>query len=61
MQGDDLDQLMNGPIREKLKIIPKNVTWGGQSDTVFQKQIVDFMKPVTDTGEWDVEYMTMAQ
>lgn len=24
-----LSQLMNGPIREKLGIIPKNVTWGG--------------------------------
>lgn len=27
-----LSQLMNGPVREKLGIIPKNVTWGG---TVF--------------------------
>lgn len=29
MANDALDQLMNGPIREKLKIIPDHVTWGG--------------------------------
>ncbi|XP_041363466.1 retinoid-inducible serine carboxypeptidase-like [Gigantopelta aegis] len=46
-QNDDLSALMNGPIREKLKIIPKNVTWGGQSGEVFQHQQMDFMKPVT--------------
>ncbi|KAJ9184375.1 hypothetical protein P3X46_004106 [Hevea brasiliensis] len=37
--------LMNGPIRKKLKIIPKNVTWGGQSGLVFQALLGDFMKP----------------
>ena len=41
-----LSTLMNGVIRKKLGIIPKNVTWGGQSGMVFQKQNVDFMKPV---------------
>lgn len=30
MQADDLASLMNGPIRQKLGIIPKNVTWGGK-------------------------------
>ena len=29
MQNDDLSELMNGPIRKKLGIIPQNVTWGG--------------------------------
>lgn len=27
--GDSLDDLMNGPIRDYLQIIPENVTWGG--------------------------------
>ncbi|KAH7561144.1 hypothetical protein ACOSP7_016264 [Xanthoceras sorbifolium] len=43
--GGDLDSLMNGAIREKLKIIPKNVTWGGQSDQVFTVLTGDFMRP----------------
>ena len=29
MENWDLDQLMNGPIKQKLGIIPENVTWGG--------------------------------
>ena len=29
LQNDDLSELMNGPIRKKLGIIPDNVTWGG--------------------------------
>ena len=33
-----LAQLMNGPIRKKLGIIPPNVTFGGQSVAVFQHQ-----------------------
>ncbi|KAI3450646.1 hypothetical protein Pfo_007311 [Paulownia fortunei] len=44
--GDgDLDSLMNGEIRKKLKIIPNNVEWGGQSDLVFTALEGDFMKP----------------
>ncbi|KAK1406447.1 hypothetical protein QVD17_41745 [Tagetes erecta] len=43
--GPDLGSVMNGPIREKLKIIPANVTWGGQSDGVFSALESDFMKP----------------
>ncbi|KAH1220620.1 Serine carboxypeptidase-like 51 [Glycine max] len=31
---DDLDKLLNGVIKKKLKIIPENVTWGGQSGDV---------------------------
>ncbi|KAM4692445.1 retinoid-inducible serine carboxypeptidase isoform 2-T2 [Rhinophrynus dorsalis] len=48
LQTHNLEQLMNGPIREKLKIIPDSVTWGGQSADVFSNMAGDFMKPVTD-------------
>ncbi|RWR93841.1 serine carboxypeptidase-like protein 51 [Cinnamomum micranthum f. kanehirae] len=41
----DLSMIMNGAIREKLKIIPKNVVWGGQSDLVLSGLYKDFMKP----------------
>ncbi|KAL1323549.1 hypothetical protein AAHE18_13G024000 [Arachis hypogaea] len=43
--GNDLDTLLNGVIKKKLKIIPQNVTWGGQSDGVFTNLESDFMKP----------------
>ncbi|PWA78007.1 peptidase S10, serine carboxypeptidase, Alpha/Beta hydrolase fold protein [Artemisia annua] len=44
--GDgDLGTLMNGVIKKKLKIIPKDVTWGGQSDLVFEYLSGDFMSP----------------
>ncbi|XP_044468304.1 serine carboxypeptidase-like 51 [Mangifera indica] len=44
--GDgDLASLMNGQIKNKLKIIPENVTWGGQSDFVFSQLQGDFMRP----------------
>ncbi|KAH0505006.1 Retinoid-inducible serine carboxypeptidase [Microtus ochrogaster] len=46
LQGDTLSQLMNGPIRKKLKIIPEDCTWGGQSSYVFISMEGDFMKPV---------------
>lgn len=49
LHNDDLSALMNGPIREKLKIIPGNVTWGGQSGMVFDAMSEDFMKNVTST------------
>ncbi|KAK9939970.1 hypothetical protein M0R45_016649 [Rubus argutus] len=44
----DLDTLMNGVIKRKLKIIPNNVTWGGQSDGVFNAMAGDFMRPRID-------------
>jgi len=44
--GDKLSDLMNGPIKQKLQIIPKNVTWGGQSAQVFAALAGDFMRPV---------------
>lgn len=43
--GGDLTDLMEGPIRKKLKIIPQNVTWGGQSGITFTALEGDFMKP----------------
>lgn len=44
--GDgDVGSLMNGVIKKKLKIIPENVTWGGQSDSVFTELSGDFMRP----------------
>ncbi|KAK3761613.1 hypothetical protein RRG08_040308 [Elysia crispata] len=49
LHNDALSTLMNGPIREKLKIIPKNVSWGGQSELVFEAMSEDFMKNVTST------------
>ncbi|XP_057538139.1 serine carboxypeptidase-like 51 [Amaranthus tricolor] len=44
--GADLTSLMEGPIRKKLKIIPSDVRWGGQSDLVFTALEADFMKPL---------------
>nr|XP_027106934.1 serine carboxypeptidase-like 51 [Coffea arabica] len=41
----DLDKLMNGPIKKKLKIIPQNLTWGEQSNQVFAALQGDFMSP----------------
>ncbi|XVF19819.1 hypothetical protein REPUB_Repub11eG0143600 [Reevesia pubescens] len=46
--GGDLDSLMNGVIKKKLKIIPANVSWGGQSGYVFSYMAGDFMKPRID-------------
>ncbi|PIO22778.1 hypothetical protein AB205_0100800, partial [Aquarana catesbeiana] len=46
LQADNLSELMNGPIRAKLKIIPDSVTWGGQAMDVFSNMAGDFMKPV---------------
>ena len=46
LQQDNLSAFMNGPIRRKLRIIPDEVTWGGQSANVFSHQSTDFMKPV---------------
>ncbi|XP_058762604.1 serine carboxypeptidase-like 51 [Vicia villosa] len=47
--GDnDLGTLLNGVIKKKLKIIPENVTWGGQADKVFTYLAGDFMRPRID-------------
>lgn len=43
--ADPLYSLMNGPIKEKLHVIPKNVTWGGQSAEVFSALVGDFVRP----------------
>ncbi|KAJ0087694.1 hypothetical protein Patl1_32291 [Pistacia atlantica] len=41
----DLDSLMNGPIKKKLKIIPEHVLWKEEELLVFPPMIGDFMKP----------------
>jgi len=41
---NQLNTLMNGPIKTKLNIIPANVTWGGQSNNVFEYMQGDFMR-----------------
>ncbi|URE43242.1 serine carboxypeptidase-like [Musa troglodytarum] len=41
----DISSLMNGVIKDKLKIIPKTVSWGGQAGLVFEALADDFMKP----------------
>jgi serine carboxypeptidase 1 len=41
-----LSEVMNGPVKQMLRIIPQNVTWGGQSNKVFAALGEDFMKPV---------------
>lgn len=46
LQQNALSQLMNGPIRKKLKIIPEDCFWGGQATNVFLNMEGDFMKPV---------------
>ncbi|XP_042361044.1 retinoid-inducible serine carboxypeptidase [Plectropomus leopardus] len=48
LHSQSLSELMNGPIRKKLGIIPQNVTWGGQAEDVFSNMAGDFMKPVVD-------------
>ncbi|KAG7221979.1 hypothetical protein INR49_028262, partial [Caranx melampygus] len=48
LHSQSLSELMNGPIRKKLGIIPQNVTWGGQAEDVFSYMSGDFMKPVVD-------------
>uniref|UniRef100_A0A7N0UC05 Carboxypeptidase n=1 Tax=Kalanchoe fedtschenkoi TaxID=63787 RepID=A0A7N0UC05_KALFE len=40
-----IESLMNGPIRDKLMIIPPNVSWGGQGAIVFPAMEGDFMRP----------------
>ncbi|KAK2893221.1 retinoid-inducible serine carboxypeptidase [Channa argus] len=48
LHAQSLSELMNGPIRKKLGIIPHNVTWGGQAEQVFSYMAGDFMRPVVD-------------
>nr|AAH66718.2 Serine carboxypeptidase 1 [Danio rerio] len=48
LHRQSLSELMNGPIRQKLGVIPKNVTWGGQAEDVFVSMAGDFMKPVVE-------------
>ncbi|CAN8002438.1 unnamed protein product, partial [Ixodes hexagonus] len=49
LYADSLTTLMNGPIRDKLSVIPANVTWGGQSTGVFEHLQEEFMLPAINT------------
>jgi len=40
--------IMNGVVKEKLKIIPTNLTWQELSETVYTALVNDFMKPRID-------------
>ncbi|XP_066387759.1 serine carboxypeptidase-like 51 [Miscanthus floridulus] len=46
--SNTIDGIMNGVIKQKLKIIPKNFTWRQQSDSVYHALVNDFMKPRID-------------
>ncbi|CAL4923010.1 unnamed protein product [Urochloa decumbens] len=46
--SNTIDGIMNGVIKEKLKIIPKDFKWGEQSDSVYYSLVDDFMKPRID-------------
>uniref|UniRef100_A0A0D9Z8F9 Carboxypeptidase n=1 Tax=Oryza glumipatula TaxID=40148 RepID=A0A0D9Z8F9_9ORYZ len=43
--SNTIDDIMNGVIKEKLKIIPKNLKWQELSDPVYNALVNDFMKP----------------
>ena len=45
-QSDSLADFMNGPIRQKLEIIPESVKWGGQSADVYKHLVGDIMRNV---------------
>ncbi|XP_071675219.1 serine carboxypeptidase-like 51 isoform X1 [Lolium perenne] len=46
--SNTLGGIMNGVIKEKLKIIPKDVEWHELSDPVYNALVNDFMKPRID-------------
>ncbi|XP_047086941.1 serine carboxypeptidase-like 51 [Lolium rigidum] len=43
--GDTIQGAMNGAIKQKLNIIPKDIVWQAQSYAVYYALINDFMKP----------------
>ncbi|KAJ1296859.1 hypothetical protein BS78_01G334700 [Paspalum vaginatum] len=46
--SNTIDGIMNGVIKQKLKIIPKDFKWGEQSRAVYNALVNDFMKPRID-------------
>ncbi|CAN8320338.1 unnamed protein product [Cochlearia groenlandica] len=46
--GGGINKLMNGVIKKKLKIIPKDLVWDTSSDPVFKEMHADFMKPTIE-------------
>ncbi|XP_037419584.1 serine carboxypeptidase-like 51 isoform X1 [Triticum dicoccoides] len=43
-----IDGLMNGVVKEKLKVIPKNIIWQGVAIQVFEAMNATYMKPAID-------------
>jgi serine carboxypeptidase 1 len=48
VDANTIGGIMNGVVKEKLKIIPSNLTWKEQSDPVYSALVNDFMKPRID-------------
>ncbi|PWZ58886.1 Retinoid-inducible serine carboxypeptidase [Zea mays] len=46
--SNTIDGIMNGVIKEKLKIIPKDVRWVEVSNAIYYTLVNDFMKPRID-------------
>jgi len=46
-----LYDIMNGPVRNCLRVIPDNVTWSAQNEKVFNALGEDFMRPVVHVVE----------
>ncbi|CAL4923007.1 unnamed protein product [Urochloa decumbens] len=46
--SNTLNGIMNGAIKEKLKIIPKDLKWEGENQAVYDALINDIMKPRID-------------
>ncbi|ELT93094.1 hypothetical protein CAPTEDRAFT_53367, partial [Capitella teleta] len=59
MQPRDLDDIMNGIVKDKIGIVPEDLVWGAQSDDVFTYQEGDFMKPVIDEMDWSLDNTDM--
>ncbi|RLN42387.1 serine carboxypeptidase-like 51 [Panicum miliaceum] len=55
--NNTIDGIMNGVIREKLKIIPKDLKWGEQSDSVYFSLVNDFMKPRIDEASYQGTFL----
>ncbi|XP_071443744.1 retinoid-inducible serine carboxypeptidase-like isoform X2 [Hetaerina americana] len=51
IEDEALVKLMNGPVKENLRVIPENVSWGSQSKAVFESLSDDFMRPVVSIVE----------
>eukprot|EP00271_Cylindrocystis_brebissonii_P017536 TRINITY_DN4600_c0_g2_i1.p1 TRINITY_DN4600_c0_g2~~TRINITY_DN4600_c0_g2_i1.p1 ORF type:complete len:561 (-),score=89.06 TRINITY_DN4600_c0_g2_i1:324-2006(-) len=48
LHAASLNSVMNGPVKKKLGIIPKDLSWGMSSEAVFMALYSDFMNPTID-------------